>query len=138
MSIAMTGYGDGTNHDWRWDIYINGVLVDTTELQGIAYLKFESAKLLGLAELHRIYQGNAYDPILHRVVIERGGTPPPCPDGPNDCPWHMSAKHNFYITARPTALRIEVLPPQDRCGYLLKPNRIGGVWDDYAICRLHK
>jgi hypothetical protein len=31
-------------------------------------------------------------------------------------------------------LRVEIMPPSDRCGWALKPGRIGGRPDDYHPC----
>ena len=45
-----------------YEIYLNGSLVDSTALAGLAYLKYESALLLGSANLVRISQNP--DPVL--------------------------------------------------------------------------
>lgn len=119
---------------WRYDIYLNGALVDTTELSGIADLKFESAKHLGLAELHRVYQGESFDPVIHGTIITRGGEMPPCPLDKSTCRYRQAYHPGWNCTPRPTAFRIETISPQDRCGYMLKPNRIGGIPDDYNSC----
>lgn len=120
--------------NWRYDIYLNGDCVDSTELSGIASLKFESAKLLGLAELHKIYQGDCFDPVLHSTIVIKGGTYPPCPTDGSDCSYRQAYDAGWYCTPRPTAYRIESFAPQDRCGYMLRPYRIGGTPDDYARC----
>lgn len=128
----MTNFFD----DFKWDVYLNGELIDTTELRGIAYLKFESAKLLGMAELHRVYKGENFDPVLHFTTVERGGEYPPCPIDKHNCKYRQPYYIGWDCETRPTAFRIETLKPQDRCGFMLKPNRIGGRPDDYAVCGL--
>ena len=118
-------------NDWTYRIYLHGEQIDETPLSGLAWLKFESAKMLGLAELHEVYVGQNFDPVLHQTTIHRGGEMPPCE---NKCPWRKSIDKEFHSTIRPTALRIEVMPPGDRCGYMLKPSRIGGDFFDYDYC----
>ena len=47
--------------NWTYKIFLDGKQVDETNLAGLAYIKFEMAKLLGNAELHkecRDYFGN--------------------------------------------------------------------------------
>jgi hypothetical protein len=122
--------------DWRYEIYINSELVDTTMLQGIAELKFKSAELLefGIVEMRKIYQGNNYDPVLHYTEYKCGGILPPCPPHGEPCKYHKSKIDDWASTSRPTAFRMEVMPPQSRCGFLLKPHGIGGDFYDYAPC----
>jgi hypothetical protein len=45
-----------------YEIYLNGSLADTDALAGLAYLKYESARLLGDASLVRISHNP--DPVL--------------------------------------------------------------------------
>lgn len=45
-----------------YEIYLNGSLVDSTALAGLAHLKFESACLLGSASLVRVSSNP--DPVL--------------------------------------------------------------------------
>ena len=120
--------------EWTYKIFINGEQVNETNLRGIAYMMFDSAKMLGLAELHRVYTGTNYDPVLHWTVVERGGIYPPCNDNKKQCPYRKSMEAEFYSTPRKTAFRAEVMCPSDRCGYMLKPSRVGGAFDDYALC----
>jgi hypothetical protein len=120
--------------DWTYKIYLHGELIDETSLAGIAFLKFESAKLLGLSELHEVYTGPSFDPVLHRTIIHRGGIHPPCSDRPQKCEYRKSMSASFYNTPRRTAFRTEVLCPTDRCGFMLKSSCIGGQFFDYAPC----
>lgn len=108
--------------------------MDELELEGLAYMKFESAKMLGMAELHKIYAGQNFDPVLHQTKVERGGITPPCGNDPKQCQYRKSIQSEFYSTPRRTAFRTEVICPADRCGWLLKPHRIGGQFDDYGYC----
>lgn len=119
--------------NWTYRIYLNGALVDETNLSGIANLKFESAKMLGRAELHQVYVGENFDPVLHGTVVERGGVLPPCPDKPFSCLYKRKCESD-YCAPRTTAFRTETIEPQLRCGYLLRPGRAGGRWDDYDYC----
>jgi len=100
----------------------------------MAWLKFESAKLLGLAELHEVYVGDNYDPVLHTTTIHRDGIFPPCQNTRKECPYLKTVKQDFYSTPRITAFRTEVMCPDDRCGFMLKPSKIGGSFFDYDIC----
>lgn len=57
-----------------FEIYLDGSLVDTCMLAGVAFLKYESAKLLGPASLRKIEQHP--DPVLAGSYIyddELGG-----------------------------------------------------------------
>ncbi len=119
---------------WTYRLYLHGDLIDETPLVGIASLKFESAKMLGLAELHEVYIGADFDPVLHTTIIHRGGIKPPCNPQPAKCQYRQSLERSFYATSRPTALRVEVVCPTDRCGYMIRPSRIGGNFWDYAAC----
>jgi hypothetical protein len=121
-------------NEWTYEIFINGEKVDETDLRGIAYMKFESAKLVGLAELHRVYNGENYDPVIHFTTVERGGIFPPCPQNTGKCSYRKSVKNDFHSTTRPTAFRTETMCPGDRCGFLLMPSKIGGDFFDYGYC----
>jgi hypothetical protein len=121
-------------NDWTYQIYLHEELVDETPLSGIAFLKFESAKLLGFSELHEIYTGPSFDPVLHRTIIHRGGIHPPCSDRPQKCEYRKSMSASFYGHTRPTSFRTEVVCPSDRCGYMIKLSRLGGNFFDYAPC----
>lgn len=121
-------------NEWMYEIYLNGEKVDETDLRGMAYLKFESAKLLGYAEIRRIYSGNNYDPVLHYTTSERGGIVPPCPEDTKNCTYRKSMSIEFYSTTRPTSFRTETICPGDRCGFMLKPSKIGGGFFDYDYC----
>lgn len=123
-----------TNTEWTYKIYLHGEQVDETPLEGIAWLKFESAKMLGLAELHKVYVGYNYDPVLHFTVVHKGGILPPCNSDTKKCLYRKSIAPEFYSTSRKTAVRAEVMCPSDRCGYMLKPSKIGGDFFDYAEC----
>lgn len=120
--------------EWVYKIFINNELVDEEPLKGMAYLKFESAKMLGLAEMHEVYTGDDFDPVLHSTIVHRGGIYPPCQDNKKDCSYRKSISNEFYTTTRTTAVRTEVICPSDRCGYMLKPSKIGGNFFDYARC----
>jgi hypothetical protein len=119
--------------DWTYQIFIHGEKVNETNLSGIAYMMFGSAKLIGLAELHRVYVGTNFDPVLHYTTVERGGIYPPCCEDKNQCRYRQSLASEYYVP-RPTAFRIETMCPQDTCGFMLKPSRLGGRSDDYAPC----
>lgn len=57
-----------------YEIYLNGSLVESTNLAGLAHLKFESACLLGPASLVRV--SNNPDPVLggrYTFDTETGG-----------------------------------------------------------------
>ena len=57
-----------------YEIYLNGSLVSSTPLAGIAYLRFKSARLLGAASLVRVSHNP--DPVLggkYLYNIETGG-----------------------------------------------------------------
>lgn len=120
--------------EWTYKIILHGELIDETPLRGIGWLKFESAKLLGRAELHEVYVGNKYDPVIHKTIVHRGGILPPCPDAREKCPYLKTVEHDFYSTPRTTAFRTEVMCPSDRCGFMLKPSKIGGSFYDYDFC----
>jgi hypothetical protein len=125
---------------WKYVVYINGEMVDETHEPLSAYMKLESAELLemGVCELQQVYDGPSehYDPVIHGTrILERGGNFPPCPSNHAQCPYRKSRQNDFYSTPHPTAYRVEVMPPVDRCGYLLKPKRIGGDFSDYAPCQ---
>ena len=117
-----------------YEIWLHGEKIDETDLKGIAWLKFESAKLVGMAELREIYNGDNFDPVLHQTVIHRGGIKPPCPENTENCTYRKSISADFYNTPRKTAFRTEVMAPKDRCGFKLKPSKIGGSFFDYDFC----
>ena len=119
---------------WTYKLFIHGEQVDETELKGLAFLKYESAKMLGLAELHEVYIGEDFDPVLHSTIVHRGGIYPPCPDNKKCCSYRKSVSNEFYTTTRTTAVRSEIICPGDRCGYMLKPSKCGGEFFDYAYC----
>lgn len=117
-----------------YEIWLHGEKIDETNLKGIAWLKFESAKLVGFAKLFEIYDGDNFDPVLHTTIVHSGGIKPPCPENKVDCQYRKSIKSDFYSTPRKTAFRTEITCPIDRCGFLLKPSKIGGVFTDYDYC----
>jgi len=45
-----------------YEIHINGTLADSTPLAGLAYLRFESARLVGAASLVRV--SHSPDPVF--------------------------------------------------------------------------
>lgn len=49
----------------------------------------------------------------------------------NDCKYRIYP--DPYVLQR-NALRVEIVGASQRCGKLLKPNRVGGRWDDYFPC----
>lgn len=55
--------------EFKYEVYLNDELIEENEKQGIAYLKYESAKLVGKAELRYVYIGSNYDPVLHNTKI---------------------------------------------------------------------
>ena len=59
---------------------------------------------------------------------------PPCPPRGQRCKWRKSMKQEHYSTLRPTALRVEVMAPEDRCGWRLRGDCIGGHFFDYLPC----
>ena len=121
-------------NDWIFKIYLHGEQIDETFLEGVAQLKFESAKMLGLAELHKVYVGVNFDPVLHFTIIHKGGIIPPCDSNSKKCHYRKSVSIDFHSTSRKTSVRAEVMCPSDRCGYMLKPSKIGGSFFDYAEC----
>ena len=123
-----------TKEDWIYKIYLHGEQIDEEKLRGIAFMKFEYAKLLGLAELHEAYVGADYDPVLHTTKVHRGGIYPPCTETKCDCPYHKSIAGSFFTETRPTSFRTEVMSPGDRCGFMLKPSKAGGDFFDYDYC----
>ena len=121
---------------WMYKIYINGELVETTNKEGMAHLKFETAVLTGsYAQLLRFYNGDNFDPVLHSPVLLREENNPPCPPH-GKCKWRKSMREAFLSSTRPTAFRIEIPEPQDRCGWMLKPGCLGGSFYDYGCCIL--
>jgi hypothetical protein len=62
----ILGSNNGTNPRRQqmetYEIYLNGSLADTSNLAGLAYLKYESARLLGDASIVRISHNP--DPVL--------------------------------------------------------------------------
>lgn len=126
-----------TTGPWIYQISVGNDIVDETPYFGLAWLKFESAALLGYATLTEVYAGTDYDPVLHSPPRTwRKIDPsvvPPCPSS-GRCEWKQPERDAFYTTPRPTALRVEVLPPTVRCGYLLRPGMCGGHVDDYQPC----
>lgn len=138
-------------HCWKYDVHFGGRLVeeyreddpsgqhDILSALGKALVAFSNLKMEGYCEVWRVYCGDAYDPVLHGPHREAAGMAPsivpPCPGGCVDgCPWRKSKREAFMATCRPTALRTEVMPPEDRCGYLLDPGRLGGAFFDYQRC----
>lgn len=65
-------------NEFTYEIYINDCLVDSTNLLGIAVMKYESACLLGVGKLRKVYSGNNFDPVLHS----------PCTYNPLDGGWY--------------------------------------------------
>ena len=121
-------------NDWEYKLYLHDELVCETDLRGIAHIQFEGLKLLGLAELREVYRGNNFDPVLHSTIVHRGGIYPPCPENPQSCKYRKSMSMDFNTMTRKTAFRTEVMCPGDRCGYMLKPSKIGGDYFDYGLC----
>ena len=119
---------------WTYKLYMHGEQVDETDLRGLAFMKFESLKLLGLAELHEVYTGDDFDTVLHSTIVHRGGLYPPCPEDPKQCSYRKSISNDFHSTTRKTAFRTEVMCPSDRCGFTLKPSKLGGEFFDYGFC----
>lgn len=58
---------------------------------------------------------------------------PPCPPDPCRCTWRK--RGTDLLDLQRNALRVEIMQPEDRCGYLLKADRIGGDFFDYLPCR---
>lgn len=52
---------------FTYEIILNGKVIETEKLEGIALLKFQSASLLGDAKWRMVYDGPKlkYDPVLH-------------------------------------------------------------------------
>jgi hypothetical protein len=125
--------------EWIHKVYVNSELTYETEYNGLAHAHlamFVDCNAVGggyYIELVHEYKGDNFDPVLHSPVVERFGELPPCPNE-GKCSWRKSIKEAFYTTPRKTALRTEVIAPQDRCGYMLLPNCKGGYFWDYAPC----
>lgn len=119
---------------YEYQIYGNGELVNSTPLKGIAWLEADTLAMNDFyTEIHEVYTGDSYDPVLHGTRIVRKENPPPCPEeGP--CKFKKSKKEGFLNTTRPTALRTEPMCPQDRCGWMLRPSCLGGTFFDYSPC----
>lgn len=136
-----------------YEIYLNGSLVSSVSLSGLAHLKFESARLLGDASLIRV-SGNP-DPVLGGRYIydtETGGwgydspcassqSPSPIDPENNEPPPKCSKdclyRHHFNgFDLQRNALRSELASMIDkrRCGWNIKPGHIGGHTLDYAPC----
>jgi hypothetical protein len=58
---------------YHYEIYLNGSLIDHTNLEGIAILKWQSACLLGEGVLRRVYTGDDFDPLLHLPCMYKDG-----------------------------------------------------------------
>lgn len=137
-----------------YEIYLNGSLVSSTSLGGIAVMRFESARLLGSASL--ILVSDNPDPVLggrYSYDADTGGweyagpcetvskrpTPvdPSNTDEPPICVKDCRFRQKFTgFTLQRNALRSELasMVAADRCGWNLKPGHIGGHPLDYAPC----
>ena len=136
-------------------IFINGFVADKTLLKGIAFMKLASADLIGDGDLVRFIPGD--DPVIcgystYNQVLgmwEDGFNVKKCPipvDNTNNdippicqknCKWRM--KYNDF-SLQINAIRTEVasMVAVERCGWNLKPNRIGGHPLDYAPCTFNE
>ena len=123
-----------------YEIYLDGLLVSSTELRGIAYLRFESACLLGKASFVRVVETG--DPVMDgkwEYNADDGGWDykgknlPPCPPDGGDCKYRRFPEE---LPLQRNALRVEVMAPDNKCGWALKSGRIGGHNSDYHVCRV--
>jgi len=121
----------------KYEIRLNGTLVDSCELSGLAFIKFDSACLLGSASLIKVVETG--DPVVDGHFqydcgdwVYKGPIRPPCPSGSLKCKYRRPYE---TLGLQRNALRVEILPPADRCGWNLKQGRIGGRPDDYHPCR---
>jgi len=55
------------------------------------------------------------------------------PDCVSGCKYRMKYEQ---LGSQTNALRVEIIPPSDRCGWNLKDGRMGGRPDDYYPCTL--
>ena len=122
----------------KYEIYINGSLAESCALSGLAFIKFDSACLLGSADLYRVVETG--DPVLdgrfeydldYGGWVYKGPVGPPCPSDGSVCKYRQPYERPGL---QKNALRIEIFSPSDRCGWNLKNGRIGGCPDDYLPC----
>jgi hypothetical protein len=52
---------------FHYEIYLDGELLNTSKLEGLAILMWQSAEFLGVATLKRVFSGPeaVFDPVLH-------------------------------------------------------------------------
>ena len=129
-----------------YKIIINGDLMKTyyEPLFGLAKLAFDSAcynKDLNVVLERKIIDEEDFDPVLHgtktKILYNRPAITP-CYhkniSSNKKCPYLKNAERDFINTPRPTALRVEAIAPSNRCGFLLKPTKLGGHFFDYDYC----
>jgi len=118
---------------WVYRLFANDVLIKEYELSGLAWLGFDSVSKYSdyICELHEVWVGDNFDPVLHTTIVHRDGKQPPCAD---PCPYRRCLGGGFNAMPRPTAFRVEAMDPSDRCGWKPKPNHMGGHDYDYGFC----
>jgi len=54
---------------WTYEVYLNGDLVFSSNYEGVAFLKYQSACFIGSGRFRRIYSGSGFDPVLHSPAV---------------------------------------------------------------------
>lgn len=118
---------------WVYKLYLNDMFVTEYGCAGIAQISFNTYCDCSdyIAELHQVWVGDDFDPVLHQTVVQRDKKRPPCSE---PCPYKRNLGGGFNAAPRPTAFRTEVMDPSDRCGWKLKPGHVGGHDYDYGFC----
>jgi hypothetical protein len=140
------------SESWIYEVVCLGS-VSVESKACLAFLQYQSALLLDpQARLFRVYSGSRFDVVLHSASVYNmadggwdnaaGRSGPdhynqgrPCPTSVSECPYRKTRAADFHSTPRPTAFRVEVMPPSDRCGWALKDGHLGGAFFDYHECR---
>jgi hypothetical protein len=124
-----------------YKIVLNNKVIETVELEGIAIIKYDTAKMIGDAQLLKIvdvedpvFKGVfKYDDELGCFQFVTSNTRPCSIDNRLKLNCEYVKKYNGYNPQK-NALRIELIPYQDKCSWDLKSDRIGGHIDDYNYC----
>ena len=133
-----------------YTIFVNGMPYEEVEEEGVAHLKLESANLIGVGELVKFIPGD--DKILcgyytynqefkewqHGFNVAKrptpvdkdSGIPPVCE---KNCKW-LKRFNNFNRQSNSLRLESSHMVAETRCGWNLKPGKIGGHPLDYAPC----